>query len=206
MWKSFAATALCALSACQFSTSMGGGPHGPSTSTTPAPTSGPGRSVTMPNLFGMTRAEAEATLARLGFQKPLSIDDHSLCGSVVDGKIVELGRVCYQSPAPGQSTSTTLTSSVRIQTENPYGGTLPGGRTWFLMPNLVGQPVDAARAKLRELGYVTKDVKIAYVDDCGPNLVCRTGPEPLTRTDTTSDKVFWVGRPDSTRDAEEGAR
>ncbi len=29
---------------------------------------------------------------------------------------------------------------------------------------------------------------------CKPNIVCRSFPEGMTRTDTTSDKVFYVGR------------
>jgi len=38
---------------------------------------------------------------------------------------------------------------------------------------------------------------VAYVDErsCASNTVCRTYPEGLTRTDNTSDKLFYVGRP-----------
>ncbi len=86
---------------------------------------------------------------------------------------------------------------IRVQTENPYRGDLGGGRFWFLMPDFVGTSVDSARAKLKELGFTGREVGISYVDrpDCAPSTVCETIPEGLTRTDNTSDKLFYVGRP-----------
>jgi beta-lactam-binding protein with PASTA domain len=144
----------------------------------------------------MTRAEAEAAIARAGFERPPSIDNNSLCGSTVEKRIVETGRVCYQSPPGGRETGARVPVRIRVQTENPYGGELGGGRRWFLMPTLVGQHVDQARARVKQLGFVSKEVKIAESDDpgCKPSIVCKTYPEALTRTDTTSDKVFYVGR------------
>jgi beta-lactam-binding protein with PASTA domain len=84
-----------------------------------------------------------------------------------------------------------------VQTENPYRGDLGSGRFWFLMPDLVGNQLDQARAKIRDLGFTSKEVEISYVDrpGCGPNVICETYPESLTRTDNTSDKRFYVGRP-----------
>jgi beta-lactam-binding protein with PASTA domain len=151
--------------------------------------------ITVPDLFLRTRAEAEAALAQAGYQREVQVDT-SLCGSVVDGKVVEQGRVCSQSPAAGARSSPRVPIYIRLQTENPWHGQLGGGRSWFLMPDLTGIPLEKATAKIKALGFTTKDVKLSYIDDgsCAPNQVCRTYPERLTRTDTTSDKVFYVGR------------
>jgi beta-lactam-binding protein with PASTA domain len=197
---------LVALSACTLTKgSLGSG----SNTTTAQPVQSPARGVrghdnsggedrivAMPSLILMTRAEAEGALRRAGFSRPLNIDNQSICGSTLDDHktIIELDRVCYQHPAPGQETRTTASISIRIQTENPWRGPLSGDRFWFLMPDLTGVDVEVAKAKLRELGFTSKDVRISFTDECAPNLVCKTYPEKLTRTDNTSDKVFYVGR------------
>jgi beta-lactam-binding protein with PASTA domain len=167
---------------------------------TPAPSSGPSadpsRNLRVPDVMFMTRAEAEAAIARSGFERPPSIENNSLCGSTVEKRIVETGRVCYQAPPRGREMGARIPITIRVQTENPYGGDLGGGRRWFLMPTLVGQHVDKARARVKELGFVSKEVQIAESDDpnCKPSIVCKTYPEALNRTDTTSDKVFYVGK------------
>jgi beta-lactam-binding protein with PASTA domain len=117
-----------------------------------------------------------------------------MCGSVAEGIIVEKGEVCYQSPPPGNVTSPRIPVRVRIQDESPYGGALHGERKWFLMPDMIGWPVDKALARIKELGF-TKEVKIGYTKDCAANTVCKTHPEQLTRGDNTSDKLFYVGQP-----------
>ncbi len=183
---------------CKFAgsiTSAGGSSSSPSTSSSSGPSAATSENLTVPNVMFMTRAEAEATLARAGFRAP-SIDDHSICGSVVEKQIVELGRVCHQHPPAGRQQGGRIPVSIRVQTENPYGGDLGGGRRWFLMPDLVGQHVDKARATLKQLGFVTKEVKLTDSDDpsCKPNIVCKSYPERMTRTDTASDKLFYVGK------------
>ena len=184
------------------------GPRGPGGSPGPAggqggstsPTgSGDSRPAMVPNLALMTQAEAEAALRQAGFTQPVTIDTSSSCGSTIDNKaVVELGRVCYQMPAAGRESSTGVPVSVRLQTEDPWRGSLGGGRFWFLMPNLGGVPLETAKAKLRALGFTAKEPVISYVQEpgCRPNIVCRTSPDALTRTDGTSDKVLVVGKPD----------
>lgn len=184
-------------SACALTTSSTFGTRGTSTTSSAPSGDGERRIVTVPNVVLMSRADAEATLRRAGFAHPPSVDT-SLCGSTLEHTtIVELGQVCSQAPAAGQQTSTTISVSIRVQTEDPRRGDLGNGRFWFLMPNLVGTDLDAARAKLRALGFISKDVQISYVEDgsCKANIVCRTYPEQMTRTDNTSDKVFYVARP-----------
>lgn len=144
----------------------------------------------------MTQAEAEAAFRSAGFDRPPTIDNNALCGSTVDGQVVELGRVCAQAPAAGQDNARGVPITLRLQTENPYRGELRDGSFWFLMPNLVGAPVAQARAKLRELGFA-KEPRVIYVDraGCAPDVVCETNPDGLTRTGSTSDKLLYLGRP-----------
>lgn len=153
--------------------------------------------VTMPDLTLMTQAEAEDTLRRAGFTAGVSLDAFA-CGSTLDDKrVVELGRVCHQAPAPGRPASTAIAVSLRVQTENPWRGQYRAGRAWFLMPDFAGQDVELAKTKMRELGFISKEVQVSYVIEagCKPNVVCRTSPEAWQRADTTSDKLFIVGQP-----------
>lgn len=186
--RAFYVLAICS-SGCQFSTSTG--------SRLPTPDGGDHRGlVTTPNVVLMTQAEAEAAFRSAGFDRPPTIDNNSLCGSTVDGQIVELGRVCAQMPAAGQENSRGVPITLRLQTENPHRGELRAGGFWFLMPNLVGAPLAQARAKLREVGF-EKEPRLIYVDrpGCAPDVVCETNPEGLTRTGNTSDKLLYLGRP-----------
>lgn len=178
-----------------FTTSSSGSPGTTTSSAGPSAAASPGN-LRVPDVMFMSRADAEAAIARAGFEQPPSIDNNSLCGSVVDGRIVETGHVCYQSPPGGREMGGRIAVRIRVQTENPYGGELGGGRRWFLMPTLTGQHVDQARARIKQLGFVTKEVMISESDDpsCKPRIVCKTYPEALNRTDTTSDKIFYVGR------------
>lgn len=161
-------------------------------------TSGESRPATVPDVVLMTRAQAEAALRSAGFFRPLELDS-SACGSTLDEKadkiIIELGQICYQHPAAGRTSSTGLPITVRIQHEDPRRGQYSSSRAWFLMPDLRGLPVEVAKAKLRELGFTSKEPKIYYVQapGCKPGHVCATRPEPLHRADTTSDKLLDVG-------------
>lgn len=185
-------------SSAQWSAFGGGNPSSSSSGgSRSSPGGGAPAAVTMPDLTLMTQAEAEETLRRAGFTAAISLDAFA-CGSTLDDKrVVELGRVCHQAPAPGRPASTGLAVSLRVQKENPWRGEHRVGRAWFLMPDLVGKDVELAQAKLRELGFTAKDVKIAYVVEpgCKARTVCRTSPEAWERADTTSDKLFFVGQP-----------
>ena len=155
------------------------------------------RAVTMPDLTLMTQAEAAATLERAGFTAAPELDAFA-CGSTLEDKrVVELGRVCHQMPAPGQQASTAIPVKLRVQQENPWRGEYRAGRSWFLMPDFAGSEVEAARGKMRELGFTSKEVSISYVVEpgCPASKVCRTSPEAWSRADSTSDKIFFVGQP-----------
>jgi beta-lactam-binding protein with PASTA domain len=184
------------LAGCQFSTSAGGtlrrGGGG-------GTANGESTTVTMPDLFQLTRAQADAAIHEAGITGELEIEtNHGTCGSVVDHHVVELGHVCRQTPAAGNQTSSRLFVAIQLQDENPWHGELGGGRRWFLLPDLAGMTTDQARDKLHALGFTAGDhLRVSYVDEpgCKPNIVCRTYPEAMTRTDNTSDKLLFAGRP-----------
>jgi beta-lactam-binding protein with PASTA domain len=146
----------------------------------------------VPDVFDMTQADAEAALVAAGFSGRITFDTQAVCGSVVNGKIIEIGKICHQSPAAGQTMSPKLSLSVRIQRQDPRRGDLGNGRFWFLMPDLTGMTADAGRAKLEELGF-KKAIKIASDPACKAGVICRQNPAPLTRADSTSEKLFVVG-------------
>jgi hypothetical protein len=149
----------------------------------------------VPNVVLLPRGQAEAVLRSAGFTEPVNFDT-SACGSTVDNKtVVELGQVCYQMPAAGREASPRLPVTLRVQHEDPWRGRSASGRAWFLMPDLAGMPLATARARLRALGFA-KEPLISFVQEpgCRPNVVCRSSPDPLSRADTSSDKVLVVGQ------------
>jgi beta-lactam-binding protein with PASTA domain len=158
-----------------------------------------GHTVTVPDVFNLTRPQAEAALRSAGITGNIELDtNHGSCGSVVDGKVVELGHVCRQAPAAGQQTSSTLFVTLMLQEENPWHGELGGGRSWYLLPDVVGLPLDQAFAKLKAAGFPSMDVfHVYYVQraDCKPGIVCEMVPRALERADNSSDKNLTVGQP-----------
>jgi PASTA domain len=184
----------CAGSASWSARGMGGG--GGDNGRAGGGTQAPGATA-IPDLTLMTRAEAEAALRQAGFTAAPELDEFA-CGSTLEDKrVVELGRVCYQMPAPGRQASLAIPVRLRVQNENPWRGEYRAGRSWFLMPDFAGSDVEAAKAKLRELGFTAKEVKVSYVVEagCKPSTVCRTTPAAWSRADSTSDKLFIVGQP-----------
>lgn len=152
--------------------------------------------VVIPNLFGMQREEAIAALRRAGYQGEPS-DDYSGCSSVVDGRVIELGQVCYQHPPAGRVQGPRLPITLRVQKEDPWHGSIGRPGEWHLMPNSVGMPLEQARAELRRIGFTREDrVQLRWVDEagCKPLTVCRTYPDALQRAGVHSDKVIYAGR------------
>ncbi|HEY4244000.1 MAG TPA: PASTA domain-containing protein [Kofleriaceae bacterium] len=150
----------------------------------------------MPALFGMTRAKAEAAARAAGFTAALEDETQVACGSIVDGKIVELGTICSQQPVAGQVAHADTTIRVRVQRENPWRGVSSNGEAWFLMPPVIGLTLDEARAKLSAAGFSAADrIHVNAVEDpaCRPNVVCKTYPAAMTRSALSSDKALVVG-------------
>ncbi|MEJ7602278.1 MAG: hypothetical protein WKG01_30555 [Kofleriaceae bacterium] len=166
---------------------------GGATSTTGPDASG---NVTVPNVFAMPKDQAIAALRRAGVQGDIG-DDSGLCGSVVEGRVIDVGAVCYQHPAPGAVQGARLSARLRVQSENPWHGNAGKLTEWHLMPNLVGMPVEQARAEMKRVGFERDDrVFLQWVDEpsCQPRTVCRTNPDSMSRAGINSDKIVYVGR------------
>jgi hypothetical protein len=152
--------------------------------------------ITVPNLFGLPKEQAIAALRRAGYQGDPT-EDSSLCGSVVDGRVMELGQVCYQHPPAGRVQGARLPISIRVQRESPWHGNAGRANEWRLMPTLVGMSVEQARARLKQVGFPREDlVRVAWVDEpgCRPLTVCRTQPAPLERASVNNEQVMFAGR------------
>jgi hypothetical protein len=152
--------------------------------------------ITIPSVFGMTREQAIAALRRAGYQGTAS-DDSSLCDSVVAGRVIEIGQVCYQHPPAGRVQGARLPISLRVQTENPWHGNAGKPTEWRLMPDLIGKSIDQARAEMKRVGFSREDsVQLQWVDEpgCKPLIVCRTYPDPMQRAGLSSGKIVFAGR------------
>lgn len=170
-----------------------------------APASGTD-SMVMPDLFRMTKANAIAALERGGFAGEIAWDDQ-LCGSVVDGQIVELGEVCRQEPPAGRQVSTRQRVKILVQPEDPRHGHVGEFGEWHLMPQVVGLPVDRAKAAMLEAGFTDGRNRIDYVVEptCPVMQVCRSYPAAFERVGQGSDRVLTVGAsPPSAGDGGDG--
>ncbi len=177
------------LGACVATTSTStSGPSGPTGPTTSG-------QVTIPNVFKLPKERAIAELRRAGVQSDVS-DDTSLCGSTVDGQVIELGEVCYQHPAAGQVQGARLPVTLRVQTEDPRQGNLGKVTEWRLMPNLAGKTFDEAVAEMKKLGFSDTRIKQTTAEDagCAAGVVCKSYPEALQRAGINSDTVLYVGK------------
>lgn len=154
--------------------------------------------VTIPNVFKLKKDAAIAALRRAGVQGDIE-DEGSLCGSTFEGKIIELGEVCYQHPAAGQRQGARIVVSIRVQTEDPRHGDIGRNTEWRLMPNLIGMTYDQAVEAMRKAGFERADRINSSIDDdtpgCKPNIVCRQYPDVLTRAGLEDGKVLYVGAP-----------
>jgi hypothetical protein len=121
----------------------------------------PNAQATIPDVFKMRKDDAIAAMRRAGVQADIS-EDSSLCGSVVEGKLVETGEVCYQFPPPGRVQGARLPVSIRIQTEDPRHGNIGKVSEWRLMPKLVGLTYEKALAEMRRAGF-TRDDRLTHV-------------------------------------------
>lgn len=181
----------CPVATTSSSTMPPGGPGG-------GRPSGPDASghITIPNVLWMSRDQAISELRRAGFQGSVT-DDDSLCGSLSDDRVIELGQVCYQQPPAGRVQGARLPIAIRVQTENPWHGNVGKVNEWRLMPNLVGMTIEQARAEMKRVGFDRDDkVVLSWADEpsCKPLTVCRTHPESLQRVGLSSKKVVFVGR------------
>lgn len=150
--------------------------------------------MSMPDLFGMAKAKAIATLQLAGHRGDVAWDDQ-LCGSVIDGQIVEKGDVCRQHPAPGAEMTVDAPVRILVQPEDPRHGRIGETGEWHLMPDVVGMPVTEAQAALRAAGFTDDRTHVDASEDrgCKPGVVCKTYPAALERAGQASDRYLTVG-------------
>jgi hypothetical protein len=169
-----------------------GGSSGPASGGPAASTSA---DFTMPNLFRMKKDDAVKALERAGFRGSITWDDQ-LCSSVIDGQIVERGEVCRQHPPAGRTQSAKLPAKLLVQPEDPRHGNL-GHPTleWHLMPDVIGMSVEQALAAVKAAGLTDVLTRVSQVEEpgCKPNIVCRTYPRALSRSNQGSSRVLSVG-------------
>lgn len=193
---------LAQLAGCQFSSSVTG-PTGPTGNGRARPT--PSGSMTIPDMFGMTKAQALEALRRAGYRGTPS-EDSSACGSVENGRVIEIGVICYQHPPAGRETGAGLPISIRVQKDNPWFGNVGKHHEWRLMPNVVGMQLEQARAEMKRVGFKRDDrVRLMWVDEpsCKPLTICRTYPAPLERWGINSEMNVYAGRDPNAAKADE---
>lgn len=150
--------------------------------------------VTIPDLFGMTREQAAEAVAQAGVSRELS-EEPAMCGSVVNGQIVEIGQVCTQRPLAGTTQSARLAVAVTLQDEDPrHGG--QGSTEWRLMPQLVGLTLDEARTAMRAAQFEGgARVKLYRVREagCTPDKICRSSPDGMSRAYLSTNVYVYMG-------------
>lgn len=151
--------------------------------------------IIVPNVFRMSEKQAIAALRRAGFTGRITYSSNA-CGSVVEGKVIELGQVCYQHPVGGRSHHVRIPVSLTIQRENPRRGAIGKNTEWRLFPNLVGMHLDQAKKALRAAGFPitgTTSWSPRVIVGCKPNHVCRTYPSGLQRHSLRSTRAILYG-------------
>jgi beta-lactam-binding protein with PASTA domain len=134
--------------------------------------------------------KALGILRSAGFTK-IEEATSQLCGSVMEGRIVELGEVCQQSLAPGQRTRPHFPLRLTVQRQDPRKGRVGEALEWRLLPKLEGMTEDEALASLREAGFTDRQrIIIKYVTDssCQPGRVCRMHPSGNSRVSINTHK------------------
>jgi beta-lactam-binding protein with PASTA domain len=160
-----------------------------------SPASGDGQ-ITVPDVFDLPKDQAISVLRGAGYQGEVS-EASGRCGSVVNGRVIEIGHVCAQQPSPGSVQGARLPIALRVQDEDPWHGNVGKITEWYLMPRLVGMAVDGARAELLRIGFRDNDrVQVQWVDrpGCKPLTVCETYPEAMERAGVHSGMVLSVAR------------
>jgi serine/threonine-protein kinase len=132
----------------------------------------------VPNLEGMTQADAEAAIQAAGLAVGTVAQDETDDENLV-------GKVKEQSPAAGESVDQGTSVSITVYTE-------PGTVT---VPGLINRTRDEAIAELTALGFVVGDNLIIESEDdpnVDENIVIRTEPQGGTEVDPDSDTITVV--------------
>jgi beta-lactam-binding protein with PASTA domain len=153
---------------------------------------GPSKAVAMPELGGLTEADARAALARAGIDGEIEVDPDIACP---DSESPAKGRVCYQSPLAGATTLSHAPVTLQYQ-QADASSTTPGvAGAHYAMPDVTKLTVAQAREKLRAAGFSAADHFLLDMDPaCQPKgVICWTEPAPGEPTTTELHKILTVG-------------
>ena len=115
----------------------------------------------VPDLREKSLRQAQLWIAQAGLAMGDTLEDAS--------EIVREGLIISQDPPPGQ----------QVQSKTPISVTLSNGPPGEMvpMPNLVGKPLEAARAQLEEAGLQVRDIRFEFSTQHLLNVVIRHVPE-----------------------------
>ena len=167
--------------------SSGGGSSGGSSGGSTA-------SIVVPDLRGLTAAQAEAALRSAGFSfDQLKITDYA-CEALDDRKMAPQDTVCDQHPTAGQDHAPRLISvSVTIEHDTFAHGSVGGSSEWRRMPELVGKPLDVARTTLARVN-LPLDQQFDLLED-GASAVTTASPVQFVMRGKLSANLGCVNHP-----------
>ncbi len=156
-------------------------------STTSGPAAATPQYVAMPDLTGMTEAEARAKLTELGLTGNVYTRDNTGCELKMT---IEAGKVCGQKPAPGARQSSRVAIQLDLAASTQHGG--DGSTEWIAMPSVIGMSPEQATEALKQAGF-TK-IKVEASSKCSePDVVCDQSVRPGDRGVLHLLKVLYVG-------------
>jgi hypothetical protein len=133
----------------------------------PAPAATPDAVALIPEVAGLTEAEARLRLGAAGFGQ-IAVE-HDVCEDDPRG-----ARVCSTQPSAGSSAN--LRTPVVVNVADAYDrGRAGEPGEWARMPNLVGLSPDQASAALTRLGF-DGEIEVFAVPGCAANTICRHEP------------------------------
>ena len=115
----------------------------------------------VPDLREKTLRQAQLWIAQAGLAMGDTLEDAS--------PIVREGLIIGQDPPPGQ----------RVKGGTPISVTISNGPPgeWVPMPNLVGKPLETARAELEAAGLLVRDIRYEFSTQHLLNVVIRHVPD-----------------------------
>ncbi len=145
---------------------------------------------TIPNLVGLSEADARKALADVGFTATLDVQRNTGCEYMNDwiGKDLPEGTVCQQHPAAGKRSGGASPVQLKLAGSREGDG-------FTEMPNLIGMHVDEATALLKKKGMTKMDVKTGNATCADPYIVCRQSPEPGHKAVLRYNKTIFYGAP-----------
>jgi hypothetical protein len=144
-----------------------------STGDGPVDGAGPGVSLTMENVYGARRADAEKTLRDSGMRGPIVTE--VVTEQWLEPVDFKRACVCSQSPEPRERTTTDR--RVVLSYCDPDRLPRPGWRTNPTI--LTGYTVEEAKRRARHAGYAGRIEVVpmsSFDADCKPATVCRLNP------------------------------